>query len=653
MSTIRRSSCMSGFLLLTAAGLSAADVGTVTSPDGTVAVVCALTDGHIGYRVTVDGAAVLKDSPLGLDLASGSLSAGLTLEGVGAATVTSDHYTLNTSKRSDIATTAREQEFRFATTSGGHLTVRFRVAADGVAFRYLVPVQADKATSTTVASEATGFALPDGATGWLHPMHRPGGWAHTQPSYEAEYAMDTPVGTPSPHKAGWCFPALFRTAAQGPWVMLSEAGTDGGYCATRLAHDSTGGVYRIGFPDAGENRGQGSAQPTITLPFASPWRLVMVGKTLAPLIRSTMPTDVVGQARVTPAKPVVPGRAAWSWVVQDDASCTYDNQKRFIDMAASLGWEYTLIDALWDKKIGRTRIAELVAYARQKHVGVILWYNSNGTANDAPQTPKNLMHERDVRRKEMAWLRDIGVSGLKVDFFGGDKQATMQLYEDILTDAAEFGLSMNFHGTTLPRGWQRMYPNLVTDEAVQGMEFVSMDRSIAERQAIHATNLVFTRNVVAPMDYTPCTLQEKLMKSTRRTTRAFELALPILFQSGVTHFGVCPDNLKDVPTGIVDYLRQIPAQWDDVVLVDGMPGAFAALARRSDKRWFIAGINATPGERTLRFTPTFLDHARTGHLISAGPTQASLVVTPIALDPTKPITVTMRQGDGFVITLDP
>ena len=631
--------------------VQAAELGTVVSPDGQIVLTCALHDGLATYRIDVAGNPILTDSPLGLELDGRNLSSKLTLLEAGVVTTVDEHYALVTGKRSQIVVTAHERVFQLGAADHGLITVRFRVANDGVAFRYELPLQPENRSQRVVTSEATGFALPAGSLGWLHPMHHPGGWANTQPSYEAAYSMAIAAGAPSPTHAGWCFPALFKIPGAG-WALLSESGTDHGYCATRLGDDASGGVYRIGFPDARENRGVGASQPTISLPFASPWRLVQVGRTLAAIVNSTMSTDVVGPARVPFAHPLIPGRSAWSWVVQNDASCTYDNQHAFIDMAARLEWEYLLIDAGWDQRIGRARMRELATYAASKKVALTLWYNSNGAWNDAPQTPKGLMNESAARRAEMRWLQETGIAGIKIDFFGGDKQVTMQLYEDILRDAAEFGLAVNFHGTTLPRGWNRMYPNLMTAEAVAGMEMVSMKQGTAETQAVHATNLVFTRNVVAPMDYTPCTLQERLMGAQRRTTRAFELALTVLFQSGISHFGVCPDNLNDVPEAVVDYLRQIPASWDDVALIDGMPGEFAVLARRSGTRWFVAGINATPGKRTVTFTPTFLAQPMSGHVLQAGADQRTVEQAAMSLDPALPVSLTMRQNSGFVLVLD-
>lgn len=638
-------------LLTLAVACPAVDLGTIASPDGAVVVTCALGDGHATYRIDLAGAPVLLASPLGCELSRGDLTSGLSLVEAGTVQAFTDTYDLATSKRSHISVAANQRRFTFGTAEGGRLSVEFRVSADGVAFRYGIPVQPDGAAQSVMVREATGFSLPAAAKGWLHPMHRPGGWSNTQPSYESPYEMGVAAGTPSPHQAGWCFPALFKAGSAG-WLLVSEAGTDGGYCAMRLAHDSTGGVYRIAFPDPGENRKAGDAQPTIALPFTSPWRVVQVARGLGGIVTSTLATDVVGPARVQAAAAVRPGRAAWSWLVQNDASCNYDNQIRFIDMAADLGWEYVLVDAQWDRQIGRERMRDLAAYAAQHHVALWLWYNSNGGWNDAPQTPKNRMDAASTRQAELQWLKQLGIVGIKVDFFGGDKQVTMRLYEDLIRDAAVAGLMVNLHGSTLPRGWNRLYPNLMTAEAVAGMEMVSMNQKVAETEAVHASNLVFTRNVVAPMDYTPCVLQERMMNATRRTSRAFELALPVLFQSGVTHFGVCPDNLREMPTFVSDYLRAIPRQWDDLAFIAGEPGKYAVLARRSGTRWFIAGIEAEQAARTVTFTPDFLTTERNGVLLTAGEDLKTVVRTPVVLSPHVPCSFTLHRNSGFVIDLE-
>jgi hypothetical protein len=377
--------------------------------------------------------------------------------------------------------------------------------------------------------------------------------------------------------------------------MLSETGTDGNYCGTHLGENSKDGVYKIEFPNINEGLLYQNVYPSTKLPYETPWRMMIIGEDPCRVAESTMATDLV--------KPLYkakyeykPGKAAWSWLVLKDDSVTYDVTRDFIDMASYMDFEYCLVDAPWDVQIGRDNIEKLSEYAQARGVGLLLWYNSNGQWNDAPQTPKDCMYLQGVRRDEMKWMQKAGIKGIKVDFFGGDKQFYMQYYQDILKDANDYGLAVNFHGTTLPRGWERMYPNLVTMEAVKGMEFITFEQANADLQPKHCATLPFIRNVVAPMDFTPMILNKRLGPDRvsgplRRTTAAFELALPVVFLSGVQHLGLIPENLNQFPFFVMDYIKNVPATWDETRFISGMPGEDCVIARRTGNTWYVAGIN--------------------------------------------------------------
>jgi hypothetical protein len=271
-------------------------------------------------------------------------------------------------------------------------------------------------------------------------------------------------------------------------------------------------------------------------------------------------------------------------------------------LAAALKYEYILMDAFWDTNIGKERMQELVQYARRKGVEVFLWYNSNGTFNDAPQGPMNKMNTSIARKKEMKWLKEMGVKGLKVDFFGGDKQETMRLYEDIMSDANDYGLMIIFHGTTLPRGWERMYPNFVGSEAVVASEMLIFSQGVREAEAFNATLHPFIRNTVGSMEFGGVLLNKFLVKSNqgrnkRLTTDAFQLATAILFQNAVQMFGLTPNNLTDVPAFEIDFMKKVPTTWDETRYIDGYPGKYAVIARRHQNQWYVAGVN---GEKSVK-----------------------------------------------------
>ena len=503
-------------------------------------------------------------------------------------------YELASIKKSKVRYVANEAVFSFTQQGKTIYDVIFRISNNDVAFKYKMYPQGET-LSCVVKQEATGFAFPDGTTTFLCPQSKPmGGFARTSPSYETSYTADDAAG-----KNGWgegyTFPCLFRNGDNG-WVLVSETGVNGGYCASRLLGHK-GGVYTIGFPQEGEANGNGTVSPGIALPGETPWRTITVGKTLAPIVETTVPFDVV--------KPLYPakgeftyGRGSWSWIIGMDGSTNYKEQLRYIDFSAAMGYQSVLVDALWDKQIGRDKIEELAKYGKDKGVALYLWYNSNGYWNDAPQTPRGIMDNAIARRKEMKWMQSIGIRGIKVDFFGGDKQMTMQLYEDILSDANEYGLLVIFHGCTLPRGWERMYPNFASSEAVLASENLHFSQGSCDNEAFNATLHPFIRNTVGSMDFGGSALNkyynaDNAPRGSRRVTSdVYALATAVLFQSPVQHFALAPNNLTDAPSWAIDFMKEVPTTWDEVRFIDGYPGKYVILARRHGDKWYIAGVNA-------------------------------------------------------------
>lgn len=497
-------------------------------------------------------------------------------------------------KKSKVRYVANEAVFSFTQQGKTIYDVIFRISNNDVAFKYKMYPQGET-LSCVIKKEATGFAFPDGTTTFLCPQSKPmGGFARTSPSYETSYTADDVAG-----KNGWgegyTFPCLFRNGDNG-WVLVSETGVNGGYCASRLLGHKEG-VYTIGFPQEGEANGNGTVSPGIALPGETPWRTITVGKTLAPIVETTVPFDVV--------KPLYPakgeytyGRGSWSWIIGMDGSTNYKEQLRYIDFSAAMGYQSVLVDALWDKQIGRDKIEELAKYGKDKGVALYLWYNSNGYWNDAPQTPRGIMDNAIARRKEMKWMQSIGIRGIKVDFFGGDKQMTMQLYEDILSDANEYGLLVIFHGCTLPRGWERMYPNFASSEAVLASENLHFSQGSCDNEAFNATLHPFIRNTVGSMDFGGSALNkyynaDNAPRGSRRVTSdVYALATAVLFQSPVQHFALAPNNLTDAPSWAIDFMKEVPTTWDEVRFIDGYPGKYVILARRHGDKWYIAGVNA-------------------------------------------------------------
>jgi hypothetical protein len=619
-----------------------------SSPDGRLQVLFEIDSRGVPfYSIEFEKKTVLKSSRLGLNLDGYDFSQNLTLEEVSKPKTINDKYRMPFGKRKECSYTANRRTFSLKNQNGSEMQIAFQVSNDGVAFRYAFPKSFIK--SCTVNKENTAFAFAPTTVSWLHPM-QPGksGWCRTQPSYEEYYLQGRPVGKPSPTSEGWCVPALFKTS-DGIWVLICDSDVDENYCAVRLADDSNDGVYKIAFPHAEEHRGQiDPAQPKITLPFESPWRVLIIGDSLATIVESTLMTDVAKPCKIKDTGFVKPGRAAWSWLRYDDNGTKLDVIESFLDFAAKMKWEYILVDANWDRFIGYEKIADFVKKAASKNIGVILWYNSNGSWNDAPMGPKDKMHEQAVRRAEFARLKEMGVKGVKIDFFGGDKQATMKLYLDTLKDAADYKILVNCHGATIPRGWQRTFPNLVTMEAVKGMEYCTFEQANADRQSQHCCVLPFTRNVVGSMDFTPTVLDPNIRGVKLITKPAFELALPVVFESGITHLGLVPDEYKLMPDYVVEFLQNIPTAWDETRFVDGYPGKFAVLARRSGDVWYIAGINGTEQEMDLSMDLNFISSERMT-LFTDGPDRTFVKKT-FELAARDKLNIKMLPHGGFVIS---
>lgn len=567
----------------------------LASPDGRIEVTVSDSDGTPDYSVTYDGNVFILPSPLGLNTSMGEYMSGMTmLPEKETPRLIEEQYSLKTIKQSQVDYKAVEAVFTFAQNERPVYDVIFRVSDRDVAFRYrLYPRR--NTLSCVIFSEATGFQLPQTATAFLCPQVKPGGgFAGTYPSYETGYSLDEPVG-----KNGWgegyTFPCLFRNEDKG-WILISETGVSSAYCASRLMGEPEG-LYTIGYPQEGENNGNGSAAPGIPLPGMTPWRTITLGNSLAPIMETTVPFDLV-EPLYEASKEYVYGPGSWSWIIGMDPSTNYDEQKRYIDFTAEMGYRTVLVDALWDTQIGRDRIAELAEYAAGKGVALYLWYNSNGYWNHAPQGPKGIMDNTIARRREMKWMQSIGIRGIKVDFFGGDKQETMKLYEDILADANDYGILCVFHGCTLPRGWERMYPNYASSEAVLASENLHFSQGACDNEAFNACIHPFIRNTVGSMDFGGSALNKYYNAdnaprgSVRRTSDVFALATAVMFQSPVQHFALAPNNLTDAPSWAIDFMKNVPTLWDEVRFIDGYPGKYVIMARRHADKWFVVGINA-------------------------------------------------------------
>ena len=602
-------------LFLLAALCAQANNYTVKSPDGKLQVNVECEGGKVSYTVDYEGKQMLTRSALGLVANYGDFSQNLTMGKLTDMGVEHVAYDESRIKKAHVEKDVVEAYIGFLNEKKDSMTLHLHVSNNDMAYRYeLIRPKKDNPKSVIIYKEVSGFNFPQQTTTFLCPQITPmTGWERTKPSYEEEYTPDAPMNVKSQFGVGYTFPCLFKVGEDG-WALVSETGVTSGYPGSRLSDYDPEHGYTIAFPQKGENNGIGSEYAGIPLPGETPWRTITIGKTLAPIVETTIPFDVVAPL-YEPSINYKPARYTWSWLIWQDNSVNYDDQIKMIDVAAAQGYEAVLVDGCWDTQIGYGRIEELSKYAQSKGVKLMLWYNSNGFENDAPQTPRQVMNNSIARKRDMAWMKKIGVCGIKVDFFGGDKQETMKLYEDILSDANDYGLEVIFHGCTMPRGWERMYPNYVASEAALASENVYFTDYHAKKEAFEMTMHPFSRNAVGSFDWGGVMMNKYMSRDNksrhqRFTSDVFEMATAITNQSSVNCVCLYPNNLEDVPQWELDWLKAVPTAWEDVKFIAGYPTQYAVVARKassangstaqkSNGKWFVGGLNATDKPLTL------------------------------------------------------
>lgn len=617
---------------------------TIISPDQNLVVT--VDTKKLVYSVAYRNEPVLSESKLGLVRDDEDFSTNLTVKKASRPQVVKDNYTMLTAKKANISYTATERIIETKTSSGKKMNIIFRVSDDGVAFRYEFPETSSEVRK--IISEETSFRFFEGTKAWLQPKaEAQTGFEHTNPSYEAHYMMEIDAGTPSPTQNGWVYPALFRY--DNTWMLITEAALGRNYCGTALQQHAPDREYKINFPQTPEVFTNGALNPESTLPWKTPWRIMVIGD-LKTIVESTLGTDLALPAVKMDADFIKPGKSSWSWILKKDDSTVFKVQKKYIDFAADMNWQYCLIDAMWDKLIGYDSVRILAEYAKSKNVGLLLWYNSAGDWNTVKFTPKDKLLTHEDRMKEFGRLREMGIRGIKVDFFSGDGQSMINYYQDILEDAAANYLLVNFHGATLPRGLHRTYPNLMTVEAVFGYEMITFGQGSANKAPEHSVMSALVRNAFDPMDFTPMNLY-KIPRIQRTTTAAFELATSVIFLSGIQHYAESPEGIAHVPENVKNFLRALPDYWEDVRFIDGYPGKLFVVARKSGESWYVAGINGENVEKTLTLDLSFLKN-KTGQLIANGSNdggdEPSFTETTVNLPSSGELEIELKGNDGFV-----
>lgn len=539
---------------------------------------------------------VIKQSPLGVVRSDDDFSGSLRFVKVSDTREDADAYIMNTGKRLENEAPYKTFTLSFLSVNDNPLEIHARAYNDGVAFRYAFPDTSLE--EKQVLLEQTAFTVPQNSVKWAMPYQEPAPWS---PAYETTYTNASPAGTESGTKLGWGYPVLFKSGNH--WFSVAEANVNRSYTGSRLLNIQDSLTYTLEFPNPEEIFGIGSIHPVSTLPWKTPWRVIIMGDSPGVILESNLIHHLSKPAVFEDFSQFLPGRASWSWWSDHNSPQDYNKLVPYIDLSAEMGLEYALIDANWNK-MKNGDIYQLLDYAKEKEVGLILWYNSGGDHNEITEEPLDKMLDPDIRKEEFKKLNEMGVKGVKVDFFHSDKQYLINLYHDILQDAGDQGIFVVYHGCTMPRGWARTYPNLMSMEAVSGAEqYWSPD--FARVAHTHHTILPFTRNMMGPMDYTPVTFTDD-PRAPHKTTNSHELALGIAFESGVQHLADRDTSYLGAPDYVKEVLKELPVAWDDTRYVAGTPGEYVILARRKGDKWYLAALNGFEKPMDPSFSLDFL-----------------------------------------------
>lgn len=649
MNRMRSLCLLAAMLAASAAGAKGLPVST-TSPGGNIKLTVAENSGHqLTYQIEADGQTVVEPSLMGLVMDGEQYGQKSKLTAVSPVSHIHEAYTLKSGKRTAAVNDCNAQTLSFRTPAGHNFDIEVRLFDDGAAFRYVLkPLKKDKAATHTISRELTEFAVARQGRAWIFPYD----WnSRHKPSYE-QYCRDSiAIGQSNDEGRGWAFPMLFNTA--GHWLLVTEACLDGTYPATHIDNTGTSGAYRIRFPEADEPVVADDPQPKSELPWHTPWRAVMVGKGLNTIFRSQMVQSLNPPCAIDDTSWIQPGRSCWSWWYSGGSVTDYPTQLRYADLSHEMTWEYMLIDAHWQNMKNGGRMEDVVPYAAQENVGVWLWYHSGAGKTAEDDRWERVMSDPKARRTEMERISRLGVKGIKVDFFDTDKQPIIKLYPAILRDAADCHLMVDFHGATLPRGFERTYPNLMTTEAVRGAEGFGMQER-CDRAAWHATILPLTRNVVGSMDFTPVTFSNKVRRGVtayRRTTMAHQLALAVVFESGFQCFADRAEAYLALPDDAKDFLKSVPAAWDDSELLSGYPGDNIVVARQKGNRMYIAGINGKNYGRKMTISMPKSCVGRPMRLIADGTDKDHFASTVEGLCPAT-LQVDVLPDGGFAMTVE-
>ncbi len=635
--------CLALIVVVVACNNPAIRQFSVTSPDGGL-VAEVRSDDRLEIQLRDLDGALTDWSPLGFATEMMVFREDLVITGLEQRTI-DESYRMPVGKRRQRQHRANEVVATIENTAGQVMTLTVRVADDGLAYRYGL----DGSGTDLLTEEFSAVTMLDGSTGYAADYSIGSLFTGT---YEQPYQpfAETSESTGE----DWAFPILIHEPASDRWLLFTEADLDGNNAAHRIAKKRNDPRLQVRLPGTADGQGLAPATPTLAMPWRSAWRVLIAGD-LGTIVESTLVDDLSAPSQIADPTWIKPGRSSWSWITQ--LVTGPDQQQEYIDFASELGWEYTLVDANWDQfDNAEQTMIDLVDYAAERDVRLLIWYNSGGDHNVVGESPRDRLVTAETRQQEFAKIAGWGVAGIKVDFFESDKQDRIQQFLGILADAAEHQLLVNFHGATLPRGWQRTWPNLMSHEAVGGAEYYLF----AGPTGIDHVRYALIRNVVGSMDYTPVLFAMAYDK--QGILYAQQLALAVLFESGIQHYADRADGDPDAGyraifahnPDIKTLLADIPAAWDETRYVSGDPDSHVVLARRSGESWYVAGINGTESAKTLQIPLEFLKPG--GHnarIFTTGASPTQITTTVQTVDSNDVLEFDLAGLDGVTVRIEP